>query len=95
MYALYTTLENRGTNKLTHSICLWITHTSSTRNSPHIYISHLHLVFYKETVFRIDNKKHVILTFNFIFSLRPINWYTRYNNNIIIYICTNWSEVQI
>ena len=33
--------------------------------------------------------------FNFIYSLRPINWYMRYKNNIIIYICTNWSEVHI
>ena len=41
---------------------------------------------------------HIILIkgdFNFIYSLRPINWYMRYKNNIIIYICTNWSEVHI
>ena len=35
------------------------------------------------------------LNLNFIYSLNPINWYMRYNNNIIIYICTNWSEVHI
>ena len=46
------------------------------------------------TVLRLISRSY-LSTFNFIYSLRPINWYMRYKNNIIIHICTNLSEVQI
>ena len=70
----------------------WFFQTTCSFHTDSIITHYVIIIYKSETLW---GRGLQLSTFNFIYSLRPINWYMRYKNNIIFYICTNWLEVHI